>query len=111
MAQSLCSSRTIIFVGYGFGEGVSKTINTIETIVLIMATTITVNNKTKDRLTDYKFGNWTYDEVLNMLMDKVSIEDISSEHIEEHYRRLKDFKGVSKEDFKKELKKRLKKGS
>jgi len=101
----------IEILGLGLGEGVSININTIKTIVLIMATTITVDEKTKDRLTDYKFGNWTYDEVLNMLMDKVSIEDISSEHIEEHYRRLKNFKGVSKEDFKKELKKRLKKGS
>lgn len=96
---------------YGAWRWASKTINIIETIVLIMATTITVEERTKDRLTDYKFGNWTYDEVLNMLMNKVSIEDISSEHIEEHYRRLKDFKGVSKDDFKKELKKRQKKGS
>lgn len=95
----------------GLGEGISIPISTIETIVLIMATTITVDEKTKDRLTDYKFGNWTYDEVLNMLMDKVSIKGISSEHIEEHYRRMKYFKGVSKEDFKKELKKRFKKGS
>ena len=94
----------------GPGKG-AKTINTIETIVLIMATTITIESRTKDRLADYKFGNLTYDEVLNMLMDKVSIEDISSEHIEEHYRRLKDFKGATKEEFKKELKKRLKKGS
>lgn len=42
-----------------------------------------------------------------MSMDKVSIEDISAEHIREHYRRLDDFKGLSKEEFKKRLQKRL----
>ncbi len=72
-----------------------------------MATTITVDKKTKERLEDYKLGNWTYDEVLQMLMDKVSLEDITAEHLKEHYRRLEDFKGVSKEEFKKKLQKRL----
>ena len=76
-----------------------------------MATTITVDMKTKERLADYKYGDMTYDEVLNMLMDKVSIEDISVEHIKEHYKRLDDFKGISKEEFKKRLRKRLKSGS
>lgn len=33
-------------------------------------------------------------------MNKVSIEDISDEHIKEHYLRLADFKGISKEEFK-----------
>lgn len=78
----------------------------IKTIVLIMPTTITISNKTKERLSDYKFGDWTFDEVLNMLMDRVSIEDISAEHIKEHYRRLADFKGISKEEFKSRMKKR-----
>lgn len=73
-----------------------------------MVTTITLDMKTKERLADYKYGDMTYDEVLNMLMDKVSIEDISAEHIKEHYRRLDDFKGLSKEEFKKRLQKRLK---
>jgi hypothetical protein len=73
-----------------------------------MVTTITLDVKTKERLADYKYGDMTYDEVLNMLMDKVSIEDISMEHIKEHYRRLEDFKGISKEEFKKRLQKRLK---
>jgi hypothetical protein len=76
-----------------------------------MVTTITLDVKTKERLADYKYGDMTYDEVLNMLMDKVSIEDISMEHIKEHYRRLKDFKGISKKEFKKRLQKRLKSSS
>lgn len=76
-----------------------------------MITTITIDAKTKERLADYKYGDMTYDELLNMLMDKVSIEDISLEHIKEHYRRLDDFKGLSKEEFKKRLQKRLKSSS
>ncbi len=71
-----------------------------------MPTTITISDKTKERLSDYKFGDWTFDEVLNMLMDRVSIEDISAENIKEHYRRLADFKGISKEEFKSRMRKR-----
>ncbi len=71
-----------------------------------MPTTITISDKTKERLSDYKFGDWTFDEVLNMLMDRVSIEDISAEHIKEHYHRLADFKGISKEEFKSRMRKR-----
>jgi vacuolar-type H+-ATPase subunit C/Vma6 len=91
-------------------QGPTKVIFTIETIVSIMSTTITVEMKTKERLADYKLGGWTYDDVLNMLMDKVSIEDISAEHVKEHYRRLGDFKGVTKEKFKKRLEERLRSG-
>ncbi len=76
-----------------------------------MATTITVDVRTKERLSDYKYGDLTYDDLLNMLMDKVSIEDITAEHIREHYRRLADFKGVSKGEFRKSLRKRLESGS
>ncbi|MFO7991117.1 MAG: hypothetical protein R6U61_02345 [Thermoplasmata archaeon] len=76
-----------------------------------MPTTITVKKDTKKRLSDYKMGSWTYDDVLQMLMDHVSLKDISAEHLEEHYRRLEDFKGVSKEEFKKHLKKRLTQGN
>ncbi|MCZ7357005.1 MAG: hypothetical protein O8C65_08730 [Candidatus Methanoperedens sp.] len=76
-----------------------------------MPTTITINEKTKERLSDYKFGDLTFDDVLNMLMNKVSIEDISAEHIQEHYRRLADFKGISKEDFKSRMRKRVSSGS
>ena len=76
-----------------------------------MATTITVDKRTKERLADYKLGNWTYDDVLQMLMDNVSLEDITAEHIEEHYRRLEDFKGISKEEFRKRLKHRLDQGN
>lgn len=71
-----------------------------------MPTTITINDKTKERLSDYKFGDWTFDDVLNMLMNRVSIEDISAEHIKEHYRRLADYKGISKEEFKSRMRKR-----
>jgi hypothetical protein len=82
----------------------------IKTIVLIMPTTITINKKTKERLSDYKFGDLTFDDVLNMLMDRISIEDISAEHIKEHYRRLANFKGISKEEFKSRIKKRASSG-
>jgi hypothetical protein len=90
---------------------VSITLTSIETIVLIMPTTITINEKTKERLSDYKFGDLTFDNVLNMLMDKVSIEDISDEHIKEHYRRLADFKGITKEEFKSRMNERILSGS
>ena len=72
-----------------------------------MATTITIRERTKARLTGYRFGDWTFDDILNMLMDKVSIEDISADHIRDHYRRLADFKGLDKEDFRSRMKKRL----
>jgi len=52
-------------------------------------------------------GDWTYDEVLQVLMDNVSLEDVTAEHLRKHYRRLDDFKGLSKEDFKKRLETRL----
>jgi hypothetical protein len=86
------------------------TLISIKTIVLIMPTTITINKKTKERLSDYKFGDLTFDDVLNMLMDKISIEDISAEHIKEHYRRLADFKGISKEEFISRMKKKASSG-
>ena len=75
-----------------------------------MATTITIREGTKARLTGDRFGDWTFDDILNMLMDRVSIEDISAEHIREHYRRLGDFKGVGMEEFKARVKKRLASG-
>ncbi len=76
-----------------------------------MATTITIHKKTKERLADYKLGDWTYDEVLQLLMDNVSLEDVTAEHLRKHYRRLDDFKELSKEDFKKRLETRLEKGN
>jgi hypothetical protein len=39
-------------------------------------------------------------------MDRVSMEDLSEEHIREHLERLKDFKGFSKDDFKKRIRKK-----
>ena len=89
----------------------SLTLISIATIVSIMPTTITISEKTKDRLSGYKFGDWTFDDVLNMLMNKIPIEDISAEHIREHYRRLADFKGIPKEEFKSRIKKRASNGS
>ncbi len=44
-------------------------------------------------------------------IDLVSIEDISAEHIEEHYHRLAEFKGIPKEDFKSRIKERISHGS
>ncbi|MFO8110047.1 MAG: hypothetical protein R6U17_05955, partial [Thermoplasmata archaeon] len=44
-----------------------------------MATTI--DKKTKERSADYKLGDWTYDEVLQLLMDNVSPEDVIAEHV------------------------------
>jgi len=76
-----------------------------------MSTTITINDKTKARLADYKFWDWTYDDVLTMLMNKVSIEDISAQHIEEHYRRLSEFQGIPKKEFKARIKNRISPGS
>ncbi|MFO8109924.1 MAG: hypothetical protein R6U17_05315 [Thermoplasmata archaeon] len=67
-----------------------------------MATTI--DKKTKVRSADYKLGDRAYDEVLQLLMDNVSPEDVTAEHLRKHYRRLDDFKGLSKEDFKERLK-------
>gem|GEM_PF-831553 len=92
---------------FGISIVSSITLISIKIIVLIVPTTITINERTKERLSDYKFGDWTFDNVLNMLMDKVSIEDISEEHIKEHYRRLADFKGITKEEFKSRMKKRI----
>jgi len=74
-------------------------------------TTITVRTSTKKRLSDYKWGDRTYDDVLNVLMDRVPLEDISREQVREHYRRLKTFEGVSREEFKAKVKVRRPSGS
>ncbi len=74
-------------------------------------TTITVRASTRKRLADYKWGDRTYDDVLNMLMDRVSLEDVSRDQIREHYRRLETFQGVAKEEFKAKLRARRKSGS
>lgn len=73
-------------------------------------TTISIKPETKTRLTDYKMGDQSFDDVLNFLMDNVSLEDISKEHLRKHFERLKDFDGISKDEFKKQALKR-KKGS
>ena len=74
-------------------------------------TTITVRTSTTKRLSDYKWGDRTYDDVLNVLMDRVPLEDISREQVREHYRRLKTFEGVSREEFKAKVKVRRPSGS
>jgi len=52
---------------------------------------------------DYKWGDKTYDAVLNLLMDRVSVEDISGAHVREPYSRLGSFQGVSKDEFKERM--------
>ena len=44
-------------------------------------------------------------------MDRVPLEDISREQIREHYRRLKTFEGVSREELKAKVKVRRPSGS
>jgi len=78
---------------------------------MMAITTITVRTSTKKRLSDYKWGDRTYDDVLNVLMDRVPLEDISREQIREHYRRLKTFEGVSREELKAKVKVRRPSGS
>lgn len=75
-------------------------------LVQWMATTITVSEKTRRRLADYKRGGMTFDKVLNDLMDRVPIEDISTEQVREHHRRLKDFDGVPAAEFVAKLRKK-----
>ncbi|MBI5000196.1 MAG: hypothetical protein HZB92_01520 [Euryarchaeota archaeon] len=73
----------------------------------MIITTISVRPETKDRLSDYKLGEQSYDQILNYLMDNVALEDVSREHLKRHYERLKSFDGVSKEEFKKRALRRL----
>ncbi len=44
-------------------------------------------------MADYNLGDWTYDEVLQLLMDNVSLEDVTAEHLRKHFGRSDDFKG------------------
>lgn len=43
--------------------------------------TIPVTPETHDRLTAYKLGNSTYDDVVNGLMDMVPLEDFVEAHL------------------------------
>lgn len=79
--------------------------------VMMAITTITLRTSTKRRLADYKWGDGTYDDVLNMLMDRVPLEDVSREQVREHYRRLRTFQGIPKEEFKASVKARRKSDS
>lgn len=71
-------------------------------------TTISVRPETKERLSDYKFGEQSYDELLNYLMDSIPLKDVSREHLRRHCERLRSFDGVSKEEFRERALKRLK---
>lgn len=65
---------------------------TIEPIVPAKskATTLTIRETTRRRLSDYKRGDSSFDDVLNTLMDAVPLEDVMAEDIAEHYRILND---------------------
>lgn len=71
--------------------------DTIESIV--MATTITVSERTRRRLAGYKHGEQTFDTVLNALMDAVPVEDVAAIQIAEHYRRMNDPRPMAAEEF------------
>jgi hypothetical protein len=66
-----------------------------------MTTTISIKETTKKRLLEYKTEKMTYDDVLNYIMDVISMDDIAEEDIKEFYRRLETFDPVSKDEFKK----------
>jgi hypothetical protein len=66
-----------------------------------MTTTISIKETTKKRLLEYKTEKMTYDDVLNYMMDVISMDDIAEEDIKEHFRRLETFDPVSKDEFKK----------
>jgi hypothetical protein len=71
------------------------------------STTITVAASTRERLSDYKRGDATFDDVLNFLMDQVPIEDIAYDQIVEHYRRLATFRGEPANKMLDRIQKRL----
>lgn len=73
-----------------------------------MPTTITLSGRTKKRLAGYKHGDMTYDDLLNVLMDRVKVEDVSLQHIEEHYKALAENDWISASSFAKQLQKRMK---
>ena len=83
----------------------------VSIVSIVTVTTITIRTSTKKRLADYKWGVRTYDDVLNILMDRVSLEDVSREQVREHYRRLESFQGVPREEFKAGVRARRKSGS
>ncbi len=73
-----------------------------------MATTITIKESTKARLDDYKMGRTTYDDLLNSFMDEIDLEDVTKNHLEEHYRRLADFRPITMDELIKHLKEKKK---
>lgn len=72
-----------------------------------MQTTITISDQTRRRLSDYKRGDATYDDVLNNLMDLVPIEDVAMKDIEEHYKRLQTFQAIPANKIRERILKRL----
>ncbi len=72
-------------------------------IKIIMTTTISIHDETKQRLNDYKMGSMTYDDLLTYFMDAITLEELAEEHVRRHRERLQTFQAVSKDDFKKRL--------
>jgi len=68
-------------------------------VSIVAITIITVRTSKKKRSADYQRGDRTYDDVLNMFMDRVSLEDISREQVQEHVRRLESFQGFPRVKF------------
>lgn len=78
---------------------------TIETIG--MATTITIEERTRKRLASYKRGDQTFDDVVNDLMDRVDLEDVAAEQIAEHHRALKEDKWIPASKVQSMIRRRL----
>lgn len=64
-----------------------------------MTATITVKEKTKKRLDSFKTCEMTDDDLLNYLMDTISMEEATEDDIKKHYERLETFNPVPKDDF------------
>lgn len=55
--------------------------------------TVAMRRRTFERLQDYKWGGATFDEVLNDLMDRQPLEEVTEEVLREHRRSLRGFQG------------------
>lgn len=50
---------------------------------MVQYKTIPVRPETHDRLTAYKLGKATYDDVVNGLMDMVPLEEFVAQHVQQ----------------------------
>lgn len=57
-------------------------------IATIVATTVTVSERTRRRLAGYKHGGMTFDDVLNALMDACPVREFTAAQLAEHERLL-----------------------